>query len=350
MFDYLAGKFIKDNKDYKNPKVRLKLISLASMIGIAVNIILVVGKLIVGYSTNSTAIINDGFNNLSDSIVSLMAYIGSKLSQKPADREHPHGHGRVEGIITLLVSIIIMFVGFKLFNNSLNEFKHTHAVKISTISLLILLVSIAFKLYIYLLNRKLYIKLDSDLNHGVMLDSRNDIIATASIILVSFIERYVDFNIDAMLGVVLAGFVFMPGLDLFRNTFKYLMGESLNPDVERRVGEIILDNDFIVGYHDLQFHEYGRGHLDGSVDVEIAQNLSLLVAHQIITNIQKRIKKELGINLSIHMDPTYTLIVDKEIKKEIYQLEEKATNDYEDFNPWWRKYWSKYNKWSGWIN
>ena len=151
MFDSLARIFVKDYKNYQNPKVRLKLISLSSIIGIVINLILVLGKLIVGYSTNSTAIINDGFNNLADSLVSFMAFVGSKISQKPADEEHPHGHGRSEGIITLLVSIVIMYVGFNLFNKSLHEFKTTEAVVISNLAILILIVSVLFKLYIYLI-------------------------------------------------------------------------------------------------------------------------------------------------------------------------------------------------------
>ena len=122
MFNFFASKFIDDYKNYKKPFIRLKLISLSSIIGILINIVLVIFKLIVGFSTNSAAIINDGFNNLSDSLVSLMALVGSKLSQKPADKEHPFGHGRGESLISLLVGILIMYVGAKLFINALHHY------------------------------------------------------------------------------------------------------------------------------------------------------------------------------------------------------------------------------------
>ncbi len=331
MFNFFASKFIKDYKNTEDPHTRLKLISLSSTIAIIINIILVIFKLSVGYTLNSSAIVNDGFNNLSDTVVSLMALFGSKLSQKPADKEHPFGHGRSESIISLLVGILIMYVGAKLFINALHHYALEDQTEFSLIAILVLLLSIVAKFYIYFLNRKLYYQLDSDLNFGVMVDARNDILATTGIILGALLERQFQLRVDALMGLILACFVFKPGLDLFKDSTEYLIGQRVDPEIEKKVGDIIMDNYFIVGYHNLHIHEYGKGHLDGSVDVEISQNLSLLVAHQLITNIQNEVKDKVGLNLSIHMDPTYTILIDEEIEKQIKQLEKQAKNDYEDF-------------------
>lgn len=331
MFNFLAKKFIKDYKNYDTPEVRLELISLSSIVGIVINLILVIFKLIVGFSTNSSAIVNDGFNNLSDTIVSIMALVGSKVSQKPADKEHPFGHGRSESLISLLVGILIMYVGAKLFINALNHYAGDNQTNFTAIAIIVLVLSIVAKFYIYFLNRKLYRNLESDLNFGVMADARNDILATTGIILGALLEKYFNLKVDALMGVILACFVFKPGLDLFKQSSAYLLGQRVDPEIEKKVGKIILANDFIIGYHSLQIHEYGKGHLKGSVDVEIAENLSLLVAHKIVTDIQRKIKDETGLNLSIHMDPTYSLIMSDRVEAEIEKIETQAKNDYEDF-------------------
>lgn len=331
MFNFLASKFIKNYSDHSRTDVRLKLISLSSIIGIVINLILVVLKLVVGYTTNSSAIVNDGFNNLSDTVVSIMALVGSKVSQKPADKEHPYGHGRSESLISLLVGVLIMYVGAQLFINALHHYASDNVTNFSTIAIIILIFSIITKFYIYFLNKRLYKQLDSDLNFGVMVDARNDILATSGIILGAMVEKYLGVKVDALMGVILAGFVFMPGLDLFKQSAGYLLGERVDPEIEKRFGDIILANDFIIGYHSLHIHEYGKGNLDGSVDVEIAENLSLLVAHKIITDIQRKIKREIGLNLSIHMDPTYSLIMNDRVEAEIKKIELQARNDYEDF-------------------
>lgn len=331
MFNFFASKFIDDYKNYNKSYIRLKLISLSSIIGIVINIILVIFKLIVGFSTNSAAIINDGFNNLSDSVVSIMALVGSKVSQKPADKEHPFGHGRGESLISLLVSIVIMYVGFRLFINALHHYADDEQTVFTPIAIIVLVMSILAKVYIYILNRKLYRKLDSDLNFGVMADARNDILATAGIIMAAIIENSFNIKIDAIMGLILAAFVFKPGFDLFGQSAAYLIGQRVDPDIEKRVGDIILENDFIIGYHSLHIHEYGKGHLDGSVDIEIAENLSLFVAHKIVTDIQRKIKDEIGLDLTIHMDPTYSLIMTDRVIDEIKKIEIQAKNDYEDF-------------------
>ncbi|WP_311516480.1 cation diffusion facilitator family transporter [uncultured Anaerococcus sp.] len=308
MFNFLARKFIGNPKKNDQFTYRLSLISLSSSVGIIINVLLFVMKISLGFVVNSQAIINDAFNNLSDSVVSLMALLGSNISKKPADKEHPFGHGRSEYVISLLVAILIMYVGFTLFINSIKSFSSNEFTSLSLISGTILLLSIGFKLYIYILNRDLHKKLDSDLNLGVMLDARNDIISTGAIMLAGFLQKYVSINLDAIMGIIISFFVFQPGLEMFKDTVAILLGKRVDSEIENEIKKIIMDEGMIEGFHDLQIHEYGKGRMAGSVHVEVPANLTVETVHSAIDKVEKRIFKETRVEITIHMDPTYCLI------------------------------------------
>lgn len=311
MFDILANRFVKDYKNIDDPEVRLNLISLSSIMGIGMNIILFLSKIFLGIFTKSTAILNDAFNNLSDSVVSIMSLLGSSFSKKPADEEHPFGHGRVEYVMALLVSIVIVYVGINLFINSAKSFNDPNPNGLSLLSFIILFAGILIKVYIYYLNSRLYKDLESDLNLGVMLDARNDIISTTAIILGVFMQRYVNFNLDAAMGVVVAFFVTKPGIDLFNETVGYLLGERIDEEIEKKISEILLSGSYIIGFHHLDIHQYGKGHIAGSCHVEVPGNLTVAELHKEIDRIEKKIRKETGVILTLHADPTYN-ILDKE--------------------------------------
>lgn len=311
MFNFLAKTFVKDYTKIDNPKVRLNLISLSSIMGIGMNIILFLSKIFLGLYTKSTAILNDAFNNLSDSVVSIMSLVGSSFSKKPADEEHPFGHGRVEYIMALLVSIVIIYVGINLFINSAKSFNEPNPNGLSLFSFIILFAGILIKIYIYFLNSKLYKDLESDLNLGVMLDARNDIISTTAIILGVFLQRYASFNLDAAMGVVVAFFVTKPGIDLFSETVGYLLGERVDEEIEDKISKILLSGDYIIGFHHLDIHQYGKGHIAGSCHVEVPGNLTVAELHKEIDQVEKKVRKETGVILTLHADPTYN-ILDKE--------------------------------------
>lgn len=308
MFDFLAKRLVKDYKNTDNPDVRLDLISVSSLIGIIMNIILFISKIILGFVSNSTAILNDAFNNLSDSVVSIMALVGSSFSKKPADKDHPFGHGRIEYVVSLLVSIVIIYVGLMLFINSAKSFNDDNANGLNILSFIILFAGILIKVYIYRLNAKLYKDLESDLNLGVMLDARNDIISTSAIILGVFLQRFVSFNLDAAMGIVVAFFVIKPGIDLFNETVKYLLGERIDEDIEDKISEILLSGKYIKGMHHLDIHQYGRGQVIGSCHVEVPGNLTVSELHNEIDRIEKIIRKETGVIITLHADPTYCIL------------------------------------------
>lgn len=311
MYDLLAKRFVKDYKNIRDPKVRLNLISLSSIMGIGMNILLFLSKILLGIFTRSTAILNDAFNNLSDSIVSIMSLVGSSFSKKPADEDHPFGHGRVEYVVALLVSIVIMYVGVKLFINSAKSFNEKNPNGLNLLSFIVLFAGILIKVYMYFLNKRLYKELESDLNLGVLLDARNDIISTTAIILGVFLQRYVSFNLDAAMGIVVASFVTKPGIDLFNETVGYLLGERIDRDVEDKIKDILLSGEYIISFHHLDIHQYGRGHIAGSCHVEVPGNLTVAELHKEIDHVEKEILKNTGIIITLHADPTYN-ILDKE--------------------------------------
>lgn len=308
MFDFLAKRLVKDYKNIDNPDVRLDLISVSSLIGIIMNIILFISKLILGFVSKSTAILNDAFNNLSDSVVSIMALVGSSFSKKPADKDHPFGHGRIEYVVSLLVSIVIIYVGLMLFINSAKSFNDNNPNGLNLLSFIILFAGILIKVYIYRLNAKLYKDLKSDLNLGVMLDARNDIISTSAIVLGVFLQRFVSFNLDAAMGIVVAFFVIKPGIDLFNETVKYLLGERIDEHIEEKISEILLSGKYIKGMHHLDIHQYGRGQIIGSCHVEVPGNLTVSELHNEIDRIEKIIRKETGVIITLHADPTYCIL------------------------------------------
>ena len=330
MFDFLAKRFVEDYKSIENESVRLKLISLSGFVGILINAFLFLIKISIGLIASSSAILGDAFNNMSDALTSLITLIGAKASSKPADKKHPYGHGRSEYIASFLVSILIMFVGFLLFTNSIDSFYKGNLPELSRLSIIILIFSLGFKFYIYFLNRNLDRKLDSKLNFAVMIDARNDILSTISIIIAVILQKYINFNIDSLLGMILSIIVFKPGLDLFLDTIDKLLGKGIGKDLHQKIEKIILDGDFVHGYHDLYIHEYGRGKLEGSCDVEVPSNISVGIMHQAVTNIELRLKDELNISITIHMDPTYCLIENEENKKIIEKLRKSVKNGNRD--------------------
>ena len=330
MFNFLAKRFVKNYQSIENENVRLNLISLSGFVGILINAFLFILKVSIGLISSSSAILGDAFNNMSDSLTSLITLIGAKASSKPADIKHPYGHGRSEYIASFLVSILIMAVGFLLFVSSVESFYKGNLPKLSNLSLIILVFSLIFKFYIYYLNKNLDKKLDSKLNFAVMIDARNDILSTISIILAVILQKYIKFNLDSLLGMILSIIVFKPGMDLFLDTIDKLLGRGIGTDLHKKIEDIIMDGDFVHGYHDLKIHEYGRGILVGSCDVEVPSNISVGIMHQAVTNIELRLKDELNISITIHMDPTYCLIENEENKKIIEKLRKSVKNGNRD--------------------
>lgn len=320
MFKLLSKKFVKDYKNYKDFKVRLEIISLSGMVGIFINFLLFLVKIIIGIILHSQAIIADAFNNMTDALTSIITTVGAKASNKPADRMHPWGHGRSEYIASFIVSLVIMLVGISLFKSSVTSFLEKNIPVVSINSIIILTITLGFKIYIYYLNDGLEKKLKSELNKAVKIDARNDIISTVSIILAMIIQQNTEFNIDAVIGLVLSIIVFLPGLRLYKDTINRLLGKRIDKELEEKIGEVILSASFVIGYHNLQIHEYGPGKLIGSCDVEVPENISVGVMHESISYIEETLRQKLGIDITCHMDPTYSLVYNETNKEKLERL------------------------------
>lgn len=325
MTDILVKAFIKDYKNITNPEVRMKYGILGGCVGIALNIILCLMKFFVGSVTGSIAITADAVNNLSDAGSSAVTVFGFKMAGKPADREHPFGHGRIEYITAMIVSFIILFMDIELAIQSVNKIRSPKDVKFSLIGAIIIAVSILGKLWLALFNKKLGKRIDSPAMTAVVADSLSDIAATSVTLLALILSNFFpSLHIDGWLGILVACFVLKAGVDIFRDTLSSLIGKPPSKELVEELKNKILSYDHVSGIHDLIMHNYGPDSFFATVHVEIPSDIDVMVGHDIIDHIENDIKKEMGIELTIHYDP---LAVNNERVTELREMTEKIVKN-----------------------
>ena len=300
MTNLLEKVFIKDKKDRSAYGV------LAGLVGIICNVFLFAGKLIIGLIINSSAVMTDSFNNLSDAASSVISLIGAKLAAKPADKEHPFGHGRYEYIVALIVSFIILEVGISCFKTSLEKIFHPEDLNISLIALIILIVSVFVKIWLSLFNRKLGKKIDSKVLLATARDALGDVFVTSATIVSLLIYRFLGWNVDGYMGCLVAVMVFLAGISVTRDTIEPLLGEAVPEDLYKEICEKVCSYEGIEGTHDLIVHSYGPTRRMASVHAEIKNTLSIETAHEIVDKIEQDVLRDLNIFLVIHMDPIDT--------------------------------------------
>ena len=300
MTNLLEKIFIKDKKDRSAYGV------LAGLVGIICNVFLFAGKLIIGLIINSSAVMTDSFNNLSDAASSVISLIGAKLAAKPADKEHPFGHGRYEYIVALIVSFIILEVGISCFKTSLEKIFHPEDLNISLIALIILIVSVFVKIWLSLFNRKLGKKIDSKVLLATARDALGDVFVTSATIVSLLIYRFLGWNVDGYMGCLVAVMVFLAGISVTRDTIEPLLGEAVPEDLYKEICEKVCSYEGIEGTHDLIVHSYGPTRRMASVHAEIKNTLSIETAHEIVDRIEQDVLRDLNIFLVIHMDPIDT--------------------------------------------
>ena len=304
MTNIIVKTFIKDYKNVTDSKVRMKYGILSGCVGIAVNVILCLLKFFVGSLTGSIAITADAVNNLSDAGSSAVTVFGFKMAGKPADKDHPFGHGRIEYITAMIVSFIILFMGIELAIQSVEKIRSPENVQFSLIGAVIIAVSILGKLWLAFFNKSLGRKIHSPAMTAVVADSISDIAAT-SITLIALILSifFPNLHVDGWLGIVVACFVLKAGLEIFRDTLSTLIGKSPSKELVEALKKKILSYDHVSGIHDLIVHSYGPGRDFATVHVEMPSDLNVMVGHNIIDDIENDVKKEMGIDLTIHYDP-----------------------------------------------
>ncbi|MBR6737058.1 MAG: cation transporter [Clostridia bacterium] len=298
--------FIKNANDVTNPEVRFKYASVTSVFGVIVNAILVAIKFIAFLLSGSVSILADALNNLSDASTSIVGFIGFKLSMRPADKEHPYGHGRYEYVTALLVCIIIMVIGVELFKSGVEKIITPSPVELTLTTLIILLSSIILKIFLSVLNGVGGKLIKSNTLLATMQDSRNDAIATFAVLISLVINHFFSVNLDGYMTVAVAIFIFISGIGIIRDTVSGLVGKPPEKETVEKIKQKLLSNEGVLGIHDLIVHDYGVGRQFASVHVEMAAEGDVILSHELIDAIEKRFLEEDGLEIVIHFDPVST--------------------------------------------
>ncbi len=306
MTGLLIRLFVKNSEDIRNPDVRKDYGTLSGGVGIVCNILLFVFKVITGIVSSSISVIADAFNNLSDAASSIITIIGFKLADKPADNEHPYGHGRYEYLSGLLIAFLIVMTAVELLKSSVDKIFSSSDVEFSAFSVIILLLSIGVKLWMAVFNKKIGRKLNASAMLATAADSLSDCIATGAV-LISLIVGYIfKINIDGYTGVLVALFVFKAGFEAANDTLKPLLGQAPDPEFVKALEDSVLEDNKIKGIHDMHIHDYGPGRVVVSLHAEIPAEMNVMEAHDIIDSTEDKIKKKYKCDISIHMDPVET--------------------------------------------
>lgn len=306
MTDFLVKMFIKNSENIKEPRVRASYGMLSGIVGIVCNCILFVFKFIAGMVTGAVSVSADAFNNLSDAGSSIVTFIGFKMAGKPADTDHPFGHGRIEYISGLIVAMVIVLMGFELFQQSLDRILHPQDTSAGMLAFVILAVSILVKLWIWLFNRSLGRKISSAAMLATAADSLSDCISTAVVLLSLIISKVWGVNVDGYAGIIVAAFVFMAGIEAAKDTLQPLLGQPPEKEFVEALENLVMEDENIIGVHDLIVHNYGPGRVFASIHAEVPYNVDVLEAHDVIDLAEHKVKQQLGCDISIHMDPVVT--------------------------------------------
>ena len=298
--------FVKNHQQTKDPTVRGAVGKLAGVVGILCNILLCVGKLVVGTLSGSVSVTADAMNNLADSASSLVTLVGFKLAEKPADEDHPYGHARFEYLSGLAVAALILIIGVDLLKTSFNKILHPEQTQFSLVLLGVLVGSVLLKLWLFLFNHRLGKMIDSAALLATAADSRNDCITTTAVLLAALGEKFTGLPLDGWMGLIVAGFIIYSGIGIAKDTISPLLGENADPELRKMIAETVSDDPRVLGYHDLMVHDYGPGQRFASIHVEMDRNEDPLLCHEIIDNLERRCLQKQGVNLVIHYDPVLT--------------------------------------------
>ena len=306
MTQLLCKLFIKDGERTADPIVRRRYGTLVSTVGILVNLLLCAGKMAAGIMTGAVSITADAVNNLSDAASQIVALISFKLSAKPADRDHPFGHARIEYVASMAVSFLVLLVGFELLKSSIEKIFHPEPTTFSLLSVIILSVSVLLKVWLFVFNRKVAKKIDSGVMRATAADSLSDAGATAAVLVSAIILRLTGFDIDAYVGIGVALVIMIAGIKILGEAKNLIIGEAPDADIVAAIRGIVGEYPEALGIHDLVVHNYGAGTVIASLHVEVDGGADIFRAHDMVDNIEKRLCAELGIKCTIHMDPIVT--------------------------------------------
>lgn len=303
MIKLLAGIFIKNNKDYKDQKVRSAYGYLCGIVGIVINILLFGGKFIAGFISGSVAVTADAFNNLSDAGSSVISLIGFRLASQKPDPHHPFGHGRFEYIASLIISMVIIMMGFELGKDSVIKIINPAEVEYSALTFWVLGISILAKFYMFIYNRSIGKKIDSSTLKATATDSISDTVSTLAVLVSAILTFKFGILIDGWVGLAVAGFIMFAGITSAKETIDSLLGTPPDEEFCKSVEDIVLSHDGMIGIHDMIVHNYGPGRVFISLHAEVPSDGNFVDIHDTIDNIEHDIMRETGCLATIHMDP-----------------------------------------------
>lgn len=324
MTKFLIKIFIKDKENVENQEVRGKYAMLSSITGIVVNILLSVFKLIIGIFANSMSIISDALNNVSDAGSSIVTMIGFKMSQKKVDSEHPWGHGRMEYITAFFVDILILLVGFELLQSSIDKIIHPELPNISNVTIILLVVAILAKLWLFLFYRKIAKTINSAAIKGTAYDSISDSISTLAVLVSAFVAKFAGISIDGYASLLVSMFILFTGYKAIKEIIDILLGQKPDPEYVKQIAEFAKEYETIEGIHDIMVHDYGPGRKIVSFHAEVPANSDICKAHDIIDQMEQDIFEKFGCITTIHMDP---IVVDNEEINEMKSFVEDVVKE-----------------------
>ena len=309
MTELLTRCFIKNRNDHTSPRVRAAYGTLASITGIVLNILLFIGKFTVGTLFGSISIVSDAMNSLTDAGSQIISLISFRISARPADKEHPFGHARIEYIASLLVSILILFIGAELLRESVSKIFSPDPPEASPIAAIVLALSIGGKLWFALFNRALDRRIDSAVMRATATDSLSDTLSTGAVLIVTLLSIFFPavraWNLDAYVGAIVSVLIIVAGLRILNESKNSILGEAPSDEIVASITDIVSHHDGALGIHDMVVHNYGPGHVIASLHVEVDGKVDVFKTHDMIDNIERELKAS-GIEATIHMDPIVT--------------------------------------------
>ena len=326
--NFLVRRFIKNYQDTKDANVRTSVGKLSGIVGILNNLFLFVIKFVIGTIVHSVSIQADGVNNLTDAGSNIISILSFHFANKPADKDHPFGHERTETIASLFVGILILVLGFETVKESISKVIHPGSIDFRVASVIILLVSIIVKFWMYTYNKKLSKTYDSSLLEASALDSISDVCGTMAVLVSTLLSPVLHFNLDGYMGIVVSGIILYGAYGLLRDMINSLIGEAPDPELVHNIVDMIMAHPAILGVHDMMLHNYGPNKIFASAHVEVDSSKDIFETHDHIDNIEREVKENMNIDLVLHMDPVKVNDPETELYREkvveaIHQIDPK---------------------------
>lgn len=309
MTELLSRLFVKDYKNATNPAVRTAYGTMVSITGIIVNILLFVAKFVVGTLFGAISIVGDAVNNLSDAGTQIISLISFRIAAKPADREHPFGHARIEYVTSMIVSFLVMLVGFELLKNSVEQIFSPERPDSSPVAIFVLIGSMICKLWLGLFNRTIGKRIDSSVMRATAADSLSDVFATGAVLIATVLPMIfteMTWNPDAYMGVIVAVLIMVAGVRILNEAKNAILGEAPSEEIVKEITETVDHYEGALGIHDMVVHNYGPGRIIASLHIEVDGSVDVFETHDMIDTIEKDLRENCGIEATIHMDPIVT--------------------------------------------